>query len=231
MGHAKSKKYEYLKARNCYRKRIKDLNGNYHAIYAKTVKEMDEKVRAFRLEIQEVLAAEARMRKKPIRPSKNNPLFDTYAQEWLDLYCGPLAYGTQVDYQTVCKNHVIPPLSGMRIQEIRQRDINRAMVQVCGKSESVYDKTYMLIKQIFRSAIADGIITSNPCPPARKGGIPPKPKQALTKEQISALLCAIKGTNTHLFCMIGLYSGLRREEILGGSVKSYAQICLQSLAE
>ena len=52
MGHAKSKKYEYLKARNCYRKRIKDLNGNYHAIYAKTVKEMDEKVRAFRLEIQ-----------------------------------------------------------------------------------------------------------------------------------------------------------------------------------
>ena len=215
MGHAKSKKYEYLKARNCYRKRIKDLNGNYHAIYAKTVKEMDEKVRAFRLEIQEVLAAEARMRKKPIRPSKNNPLFDTYAQEWLDLYCGPLAYGTQVDYQTVCKNHVIPPLSGMRIQEIRQRDINRAMVQVCGNSESVYDKTYMLIKQIFRSAIADGIITSNPCPPARKGGIPPKPKQALTKEQISALLCAIKGTNTHLFCMIGLYSGLRREEILG----------------
>ena len=89
----------------------------------------------------------------------------------------------------------------------------------------------MLLKQIFRSAIADGIITSNPCPPARKGGIPPKPKQALTKEQISALLCAIKGTNTHLFCMIGLYSGLRREEILGGSVKSYAQICLQSLAE
>ena len=133
MGLTKSKKYEYLKARNCYRKRIKDLNGNYHAIYAKTVKEMDEKVRAFRLEIQEVLPAEVRMRKKPIRPSKNNPLFDTYAQEWLDLYCGPLAYGTQVDYQTVCKNHVIPPLSGMCIQEIRPKDINRAMVQVCGK--------------------------------------------------------------------------------------------------
>ena len=35
MGHAKSKKYEYLKARNCYRKRIKDLNGNYQIRYNK----------------------------------------------------------------------------------------------------------------------------------------------------------------------------------------------------
>ena len=43
--------------------------------------------------------------------------------------------------------------------------------------------------------------------------IPPKPKQAPAKGEISTLLRAIEGTNTYLFCMIGLYSVLRRVTI------------------
>lgn len=48
-----------------------------------------------------------------------------------------------------------------------------------------------------------------------KGGIPAKERQALTREQVSILLDAVKDTKAYLFCMIGLYAGLRREEILG----------------
>lgn len=40
-------------------------------------------------------------------------------------------------------------------------------------------------------------------------------RQALTTEQINTLIEAVKGTRAYVFCMIGLYAGLRREEILG----------------
>ena len=79
MRPAKSRKYEYINSRGCYRKRIRDLNGKYHALYAKTVKEMDEKVRAFKLEMQKALDVEEYVRKRPSH--QGNPFFDDYAWE------------------------------------------------------------------------------------------------------------------------------------------------------
>lgn len=48
-----------------------------------------------------------------------------------------------------------------------------------------------------------------------KGGRPTKRKDALTDQQVSVLLDAVKGLPPYLFIMIGLYSGLCREEALG----------------
>lgn len=39
-------------------------------------------------------------------------------------------------------------------------------------------------------------------------------REALTDEQVDKLLVAIKGLPPYVFVMIGLYAGLRREEIL-----------------
>ena len=48
-----------------------------------------------------------------------------------------------------------------------------------------------------------------------KGGIPKKVKEPLTDAQVKTLLDTIRGLPPYVFVMIGLYSGLRREEILG----------------
>lgn len=47
-----------------------------------------------------------------------------------------------------------------------------------------------------------------------KGGVPKKEKKALTDQQVEQLLDAIRGLPPYVFVMIGLYAGLRREEIL-----------------
>ena len=47
-----------------------------------------------------------------------------------------------------------------------------------------------------------------------KGGKPTKKKDALTDEQVNVLLDTVRGLPPYVFIMIGLYSGLRREEIL-----------------
>ena len=46
------------------------------------------------------------------------------------------------------------------------------------------------------------------------GGVPQEDRQALTDEQVECLLDAIRDLPPYVFVMIGLYAGLRREEIL-----------------
>ena len=46
------------------------------------------------------------------------------------------------------------------------------------------------------------------------GGVPQKDRIPLTDEQVERLLEATRGLPPYLFVMLGLYAGLRREEIL-----------------
>ena len=76
-------------------------------------------------------------------------------------------------------------------------------------------KVNMLLKCVFYSAERSQILQSNPCVGiSGKGGKAAKKKEALTDQQVEVLLDTVKGLPPHLFIVLGLYSGLRREEIL-----------------
>ena len=103
----------------------------------------------------------------------------------------------------------------MYMAEVTADDIKLAMVNVSSKSSSVYRSVQMLYKCIFYSAVESKIIDSGPCEKlSAKGGKPQDDRKALTDEQVEKLLAAIKGLPLYVFVMIGLYAGLRREEIL-----------------
>lgn len=73
----------------------------------------------------------------------------------------------------------------------------------------------MLIKCVFYSAERSQLLDHNPCVGiSAKGGKPTKKKGSLTDEQAKLLLNTVKGLPPYVFIMIGLYAGLRREEIL-----------------
>ena len=83
------------------------------------------------------------------------------------------------------------------------------------KSEGLYSTVNMLIKCVFYAAERNQILEHNPCVGiSGKGGKPGKKREALTDQQVAVLLDTVKGLPPYLFIMIGLYSGLRREEIL-----------------
>ena len=203
MARPKKPKYEYVEKLSLYRKRVKDINGKYVAVYGRTPDELTGKLIEF--SDQQALRAE----------NKDNPLFNDYAQRWIELHGATLTFGGRTDYQSCIDCNIKPYMQGKRIKEVRPDDIKELMLGVVEKSESIYNKTYMLVKQILTSACENGLIATNPCPAIHKGGVPAKERQALTIEQISVLLDAVKDTKAYLFCMIGLYAGLRREEILG----------------
>ena len=85
-------------------------------------------------------------------------------------------------------------------------------------SEKTADITHQAMedKSIFRAAKESKIIDNNPTIylTAKGGGVPQKDKAALTDEQAARLLDAIQGLPPYVFVMLGLYAGLRREEIL-----------------
>lgn len=76
-------------------------------------------------------------------------------------------------------------------------------------------KTVTTLKKIFASAEENKLIARSPCLSLKAGGYKSKDKIPLSDEQAQILIEAVKGTSSYEFVMIGLYTGLRREEILG----------------
>lgn len=203
MKETRNEGYEFIEKRNLYRKRVQDVDGKYIAVTAKTPEKLKEKLGQF--EERKSLSAIGR----------ENRFVNDYIQYWLDLHKASLGYGTLVDYQSTINRNIKPYLDGKRMLSIKPNDIKRIMAAVSGKSESTYKKTYQILNQVFNSAVENRDIFTNPCPKFRPGGVPTKERAALSDERVAVLLDAIRDTPAYVFCMIALYSGLRREEILG----------------
>lgn len=204
MARPKKVKYEYVEALGLYRKRIKSPTGQYCALYGRTPEELTEKIEEY--ETLRPLSAVGR----------ENRLVNDYVQDWLDLHGETISFGTRVSYQSAIDQNIKPGMEGKRMLDVKPDDIKAVMRGVDGKSESIYRTTYMLLNQIFSSAYENHDILSNPCSTKiPSGGVPAKVRTALTDNQVEILLDTIKGTKSFVFCMIALYSGLRREEILG----------------
>ena len=123
---------------------------------------------------------------------------------------------TLTDYTSKVRRHIIAELGDKRMGEVSLDDIQLALVSVSKKSASVYKSVVILYKSIFRAAKESRIIDNNPTIylTTKGGGVPQKDKAALTDEQVERLLDAVEGLPTYVFVMLGLYAGLRREEIL-----------------
>ena len=123
---------------------------------------------------------------------------------------------TLTDYRSKIKNYIIAPLGHKYMAEVTPEDVAVAIIPASQKSKSIYRSVHMLYKAIFKSAVKNNIIDKSPCEDlSAKGGKPQKDREPLSDEQVKKLLSAIEGLPPYLFVMIGLYTGLRREEILG----------------
>lgn len=122
---------------------------------------------------------------------------------------------TLTDYTSKIQRHIIKELGQKRMADVTLDDIQLVLVPVSQKSASVYKSVVILYKSIFRAAKESHVIDENPTIYLdSKGGVPQEERQALTDEQAERLLDAIRGLPPYVFVMIGLYAGLRREEIL-----------------
>lgn len=186
-----------------YRTRIKDADGKRVELLAKTPEELYRKEQEA---LQKIEDAKFRM---------ENPTVAEYSEKWLLMQSAKVSPVTLAGYASAIKNYIVKPLGEMYMADVTADDIRIALVPASKMSKSVYSTVNMLFKCIFYSAERSYVIDYNPSAGiSAKGGKEPKEKPALTDEQVKILLDTIKGLPPYLFVMIGLYAGLRREEIL-----------------
>ncbi|MDO4340737.1 MAG: tyrosine-type recombinase/integrase [Eubacteriales bacterium] len=187
-----------------YRTIITNAEGNRVPLYAKTREELYDK------------EMEALERNDNSALRRKSPTVAEYCEKWLLLQSVHVRKTTLTDYTSKVRRHIISELGDMRMADVTLDDIQVALVPVSKKSVSVYKSVIILYKSIFRAAKESRIIDNNPTIylSAKGGGVPQKDKTALTDEQVKMLLDTVKGLPPYVFVMLGLYAGLRREEIL-----------------
>ncbi len=191
--------------RKYFRTYYHDAEGKRIALYGKTREELYQK------------EMDALNRVDQITLGKRSPTMREYCEKWLVMQSAQVRATTMIDYTSKVRRHIIAQLGDRRIGEITFDDIQLALVPVSEKSASVYKSVVNLYKAIFRCAMESRIIEKNPTIylTAKGGGIPQGERLALTDEQADLLVNTVKGLPPYTFVMLGLYAGLRREEILG----------------
>ena len=187
-----------------YRTRITDADGKRVDLYATTCEELYKK------------ETEARRIIEELKFRRENPTVAEYCEKWLLMQSAKVSSATLKGYTCSVNNYIVKPLGDMYMSDVTSDDIRVALIPASQKSASVYNKVNMLFKCIFYSAERSELLDYNPSASiSAKGGTPAKDKDALTDEQVKVLLDTVRELPPYLFIMIGLYSGLRREEILG----------------
>ncbi len=187
-----------------YKTDIEDAEGKRVVLYAKTREELyDKEMKA----LKQIDSATFR---------RKSPTVAEYCEKWLLMQSVHVRATTLTDYTSKVRRHIIKELGDMYMADVSPDDIQVALVPVSKKSASVYKSVIILYKSIFKAAKENRIIDQDPTIylTAKGGGIPQREKSALTDEQVERLLDAVQGLPPYVFVMIGLYAGLRREEIL-----------------
>ncbi len=186
-----------------YRTRILDADGKRIDLYATTCEELYQKEQEARRQVEDMIFRRA------------NPTVAEYCEKWLKMQSAKVSAATLRGYTMNMKNYIVKPLGNMYLSDVTADDIRLALVPVSKKSAGLYNTVNMLFKCIFYSAERSQLLDYNPAVGiSAKGGKPTKKKEALSDEQVRLLLDTVKGLPPYVFIMIGLYSGLRREEAL-----------------
>ncbi len=186
-----------------FRTRVTDADGKQVSLYATTCEELYKKETEARQQIEDIIFR------------RENPTVAEYCEKWLYMKSAKISKGTLRGYRNAMDNYIIKPLGDMYLSDVTADDIKLAMIPVSKMSQGYYSTVNMLMKCIFYSAERSNLLDYNPSAGiSAKGGKPKKKKDALTDEQAKMLLDAIRGLPPYVFVMIGLYAGLRREEIL-----------------
>ena len=192
------------KGHTYYKTSIMDADGKQITFYGKTCEEVYKK------------AEKGRKAVKELKFRRANPTVRDYSEKWLMMKSATVREHTLAVYRNNIEKHILPAIGDMYIDEVTADDLKMLMVPVSKLSSATYNNVNMLVKSIFKSALQSEVIKENPavgiCP---RGGKPAKVRPALSDRQVRDLIEVTRDLPPYLVVLLGLFAGLRREEILG----------------
>lgn len=142
-------------------------------------------------------------------------LFKDYVREWYEAYKEPhlKAAGREM-YRSVFHVHLMPAFGMRQMRSITGPDL-QAWINKKNTSKSRVSQLYMIVRQIFRAAVAHGVIDRDPTLLLVKPAAPEGHKRALTDAETAAVLRVIETHKHALMLALLFYTGARIGEVLG----------------
>lgn len=143
--------------------------------------------------------------------------FGDYASEWFRIRKEPfVSASTRESYRTALNKHLFPVLGDRMLRAISALDLQELINQYAGKSKSTITSIIATLRGVYRSALADRLVSVDPTehlirPTAKPAAVKP----ALTYEQRQALakVCATHPDGHYLALLY--YLGCRPGEARG----------------
>ena len=187
-----------------YKKQITLPDGVTRYVYGYTKEELDEKVKDIQRQYDAGLVI------------GDATTVGEWAVRWFDTYKTDVRKATRESYAYAYNGYILPALGKMALRDVRPAHCQKVMLSVAEKSESLQSKVRIVLRQLFRTARQNRLITYDPTEGLKitHKAAPPKEKY-LDQQQREALLHAATEPRARAFVALCLYAGLRREEALG----------------
>lgn len=144
---------------------------------------------------------------------------EEWLEYWIEEVVGPnRAYTTYYCYRAMIKNHIIPILGKIKLQNLEpwqiQQYYTRAMRESGLDPNSVH-KHHILLHTALKLAFRQGLLKENPVERVEAPREHPVKQVYYTPKQLKQLFERVEGTWLELVVKLGAYLGLRRGEICG----------------
>ncbi len=146
----------------------------------------------------------------------SNVMFNDFAEDWLERNKPELANTTYVNYEVMLRKHIEPYFKGVILSNIKpmhlQKYVNEKKTEITINTVS---KHISLMGTIFKDAVFNGFIQSNPAASLKK--LPRKRPQTnvYNEAELKQLMSVSKGTVLEVPIFFAIMFGLRRSEIIG----------------
>lgn len=182
-------------------------NGKRFGVYGRT---RQEAVKARRVHLEQVA--------KGATPSRARRTFATEAQRWIDTVSKEtgLSDKSRRVYVDVLNLHVIPVIGSLKVTDVRPSDVTSVMVamQEHGLSASYRHQAHKALSHVFKMAMRDGLIVSNPVRDVTAPRGSQRKKVVPSRDQVLALIDAAGDERTRTGIMLLAHTGARIGEVL-----------------
>lgn len=151
--------------------------------------------------------------------SASMTLGDYLVNKWFPVRTAGATPSRITTLSSTCNTNILPVLGSRYIRTITKDELLQLLqgLQSKGRSQSLINTTAMVLREVFGSAQADGVIQINPAYglKAPSSNASPLKRRALTEAETAATLAVIETSSHGLFLLLLYYFGLRRGEALG----------------
>lgn len=168
----------------------------------------------------ELAAAVDELKRKHITGNvdiRRDVLFSVYAQEFYDAYKKTqLAPAGRETYLTALNAHLLPAFGDRQMRAITSTQLQMRINDIAvGSSDSKVRKVILVVKQLFKQAIVDGVIDRNPALSIKMPAASSGTRRPLTDAERAAVLKVGHNHKDGLLLLLLYYTGGRIGEALG----------------